>query len=179
MCTFPAASPATIVLLSDDTAQAVELASAMNDASSCPLCMSHTRSVLSRDVETARRPSGVMATPFTQSLWPLSKRTVWPLSRFHTRSVLSRDAETARRNGDPIHPISVAFERTHGLAALQLPHPQRVVRGRRDRTLTIRRDSNPVYRITVAFERTDGLAALQVPHPQRVVPGVNLEIDCE
>src|SRR5271165_2144402 len=137
MCTFPAASPATIVLLSDDTAQAVELASAMNDASSCPLCMSHTR------------------------------------------SVLSRDAETARRNGDPIHPISVAFERTDSLAALQVPHPQRLVRGRRDRTLTIRRDSNPVYRITVAFERTDGLAALQVPHPQRVVPGVNLEIDCE
>src|SRR5208283_5263514 len=179
MCTFPAASPATIVLLSDDTAQAVELASAMNDASSCPLCMSHTRSVLSRDAETARRngdPIHPISVAFerTHGLAALQlphPQRVVPGCRDRTASI--------RRDSDPIHPISVAFERTDSLAALQVPHPQRLVRGRRDRTLTIRRDSNPVYRITVAFERTDGLAALQVPHPQRVVPGVNLEIDCE
>jgi hypothetical protein len=75
--------------------EAVEF-SAVNRASSFPLSRSQTRSVWSLDVETARRPSGVMTTPCTESLWPLSVRTLWPLSRSQTRP-----REATRR----LHPI--------------------------------------------------------------------------
>ena len=96
-----------------------------------PLSRSQTRSVLSEDAETARRPSGVMATPFTEPLWPSSVRRLWPLSRSQTRSVLSSDAETARRlsgvMATPLTELAVAFERTDALAALQIPNSQRVV----------------------------------------------------
>ena len=96
-CTLPDASPATIVRPSNETAQEVVRPSAVSKASSFPLSRSQTRSVLSSDAETARRPSGVMATPFTERLWPSSVRRLWPLSGSQTRSVLSSDAETARR----------------------------------------------------------------------------------
>src|ERR1700730_16405201 len=91
------APPATIVRPSDETAQEAVGPSAVSKASSFPLSRSQTRSVLSQDAETARRPSGVMATPVTQLLWPSSVRRLWPLSRSQTRSVLSSDAETAQR----------------------------------------------------------------------------------
>ena len=51
--------------VSNEIAQEAVGPSAVSKASSFLLSRSQTRSVLSSDAETARRPSGVMATPST------------------------------------------------------------------------------------------------------------------
>ena len=81
------------------TAQEIVGLSAVSKASSFPLSRSQTRSVLSRDAETAWRPSGVMATAVTDRCGLRAYERFGRSSRSQTSSgVLSKDAaKTARR----------------------------------------------------------------------------------
>ncbi|EKD09503.1 hypothetical protein SPLC1_S190040 [Arthrospira platensis C1] len=68
----------------------------MRVASSVPVSKSHSFRVLSNDAETARFPSGAIATAFTQLLCPVRVASSVPVSKSHSFRVLSLDAETAR-----------------------------------------------------------------------------------
>jgi len=63
----------------------------------------------------------------------------------------------------------MALERAQGLAGVQIPEPQRLVRRSRNGTPAVGGDRHGVDRVRMALERAQGLAAFQVPHPQRVV----------
>ena len=61
------------------------------------MCMIVQQSQLA-EANTARRPSGVTATPKTVSSWPSSVCTILQVSKSHTQK-LKFDAEMARRPG--------------------------------------------------------------------------------
>src|SRR6185295_14188607 len=65
-----------------------------------PVSASHTRTVLSLDAPTIRRPSAEIATLITQCpplLCQFRQRNSFPVSASHTRTVLSLDPPTIRR----------------------------------------------------------------------------------
>jgi hypothetical protein len=74
-----------------------------------------------------------------------------------------------RRNSDRSYTIAVAFQRTQGLLALEIPKPQSSVIGPRDPLASIGRDGDRSHTITVTSENSDRLATLQVPNTQRLV----------
>jgi hypothetical protein len=63
----------------------------------CPITKSQTRRVPSSELEITWRPTGVIATPFTEPVWPRSVILVCPVARSQTRRVLSRKPETTWR----------------------------------------------------------------------------------
>ena len=143
--------------------------------SSRPLSRSHTFSVLSPEAETARRPSGLTATPLTEAEWPASVRSSWPLSRSHTFSVLSREAETARRpsgrHRHAIDRIRVARQRAQFAGRSPGPRPSASCpQKRRPRAARPRLTATPVTSSEWPCQRAQFLAALQIPHLQRFVP---------
>ena len=75
---------------------AIRLASQVNVVTTSLVSRSQSFTVLSFDAETARRPSGVTATPHIVLPWPVRVHSSRPLSTSHTFSVLSSEAETAR-----------------------------------------------------------------------------------
>jgi len=63
-----------------------------------PVSASQSRTVLSHDAVTMRRPSGLKAALVTVSSWPFSGSPMGlPASAFQSRTVLSHDAVTMRR----------------------------------------------------------------------------------
>ena len=148
-------------------------ASAVKVARASPVSRSHTFSVLSSEAETARRPSGLTATPLTQSEWPSSVRSSRPVSRSHTFSVLSSEAETARRpSGAHRHAIDSAewpssvrssrpLSRSHTFSVLSIRS------GNGTPPVRAHRHASDPGR--VAFQRAQFAAAFQIPHLQRVV----------
>ncbi|EKD09502.1 hypothetical protein SPLC1_S190030 [Arthrospira platensis C1] len=75
-------------------------------ANSFPVSKSHSFRVLSLDAETARFPSGAIATAHTEPLCPVRVASSVPVSKSHSFRVLSSDAETARF---PSGAIATAF----------------------------------------------------------------------
>ena len=62
-----------------------------------PVSASHSRTVLSSLPEASRCPSGLNATLFTASVWPVSGSPMgWPVSASHSRTVLSSLPEASR-----------------------------------------------------------------------------------
>src|SRR3954454_21871990 len=93
-CNRPDSSPATIVRPSGLIAQQLIPASADQLATSAPSASSHTLTVWSCDPDTARLPSGVIATALTDAACPCRVRSSAPVSNSHTLSVLSNDPDT-------------------------------------------------------------------------------------
>src|SRR6476646_10316785 len=137
----------------------------------------HTRSVLSWLAETMREPSGLNATPVTQSVWPVSGGPMgWPVSASHSRTVLS-PPETMRFPSGlnatlytaPVWPVSgapmgwpvSAFHIRRVLSSL--PETIRLPSGLNATLYTA-----PVWPVSGAD--ADGLAAVGVPNPHRLVP---------
>jgi hypothetical protein len=83
-CTSPILPPTSI---RDGTANETQVSepSAVKESIAAPVLRSQTRSVLSKEAETARFPSGVTATALTASAWPSSVRRLAPVLRSQTR----------------------------------------------------------------------------------------------
>ena len=98
-----------------------------------PVSASHSRSVLSRLPETMRCPSGLNATLYTASVWPVSGWPMgWPVSASHSRTRL---VATAGDDAVPVgaerhapHLVRVAGERlADGLTGVGVPQPHGLV----------------------------------------------------
>ena len=93
-----------------------------------------------------------------------------PAGQSHTFNVLSSDAETrAARPASPPprDPFFVAGEGAQLAPAAQLPHLQRIVPRRRDRTLPVRCHRHRIDLSRVAGEGAQLAPAVQLPHLQR------------
>src|SRR3954471_5280636 len=94
--TFPRAFPTTTCNV-EVTANDTTAWSSLNHVVPVPVSRSQSRSVLSQELERARRPSGRTATDVTKLLWPSSTRRLSPVSKSQSRSVLPPEPERARR----------------------------------------------------------------------------------
>ncbi len=138
---------------------------------------SHSRTVLSALPETIRVPSGLNATLYTASVWPVSGwPTGWPVSASHSRTVLSAaagdDARAVGAERHAVHTMSVwpvsgwptgwPVSASHSRTVLSaLPEAMRVPVGA---------ERHAGHRVGVAGQRlADGLAGVGVPQPHRVV----------
>ena len=124
----------------------------------------------------SRCPSGLNATPYTASVWPVSGAPIgWPVSASHSRTVSSSPALASRcpsgLNATLRHRAGVAGERVADrLAGVGVPQPHRAVVAGAGQPVPVGAERHAGHRAGVAGERgADRLAGVGVPQPHRAV----------
>ena len=122
-------------------------------------------------------PSGLNATLYTASVWPVSGAPMgWPVSASHTRTVLVATAgDDARAVGAERHTVhrgrcGRSAGAPIGLAGVGVPHPHACCRRcRTTMRVPVGAERHAVHRAGVAGQRRQ-VAGVGVPHPHRAVP---------
>ena len=109
--------------------------------SAWPVARSHTFSVLSPEAETAKRPSGVTATPCTESVCPSRVRSSLPggeVPHLQRLIVGGGDGDAAiRRHRHAVTPVGMPFEGAEQPARWRGPTPSASYRRRRRRRAAV------------------------------------------